>query len=30
MIPAFNEADNVPRLLADLEARPELFRSGAG
>lgn len=29
VIPAFNEAENVPRLLADLEARPELFPSGS-
>ncbi len=29
VIPAFNEADNVPRLLADLEARPELFPLGS-
>jgi len=29
VIPAFNEADNVPRLLADLEARPELFPQGS-
>lgn len=29
VIPAFNEADNVPRLLADLEARPELFPAGS-
>ncbi len=29
VIPAFNEADNVPRLLADLETRPELFPAGS-
>lgn len=29
VIPAFNEADNVPGLLADLEARPELFPQGS-
>lgn len=29
VIPAFNEADNVPRLLADLERRPELFPTGS-
>ena len=29
VIPAYNEADNVPRLLADLEARPELFPQGS-
>jgi dolichol-phosphate mannosyltransferase len=25
VVPAFNEAENVPRLLSDLEARPSLF-----
>lgn len=25
VIPAFNEEDNIPRLLADLEGRPQLF-----
>jgi dolichol-phosphate mannosyltransferase len=29
VVPAYNEADNLPRLLADLEARPELFPSGS-
>ena len=29
VIPAYNEADNLPRLLADLEARPELFPHGS-
>jgi dolichol-phosphate mannosyltransferase len=29
VIPAFNEEANVPRLLADLEARPELFPPGS-
>jgi len=28
VIPAFNEEANVPRLLADLEARPQLWRGG--
>jgi len=28
VIPAFNEEANVPRLLADLEGRPELWRGG--
>jgi len=28
VIPAFNEEGNVPRLLADLESRPELWRGG--
>jgi dolichol-phosphate mannosyltransferase len=28
VIPAFNEEANVPRLLADLEARPDLWRDG--
>ena len=28
VIPAFNEEANVPRLLADLESRPELWRDG--
>ena len=29
VIPAFNEEANVPRLLADLEVRPELWAGGA-
>src|SRR4051794_8650994 len=29
VVPAFNEADNLPRLLADLEARPALFPEGS-
>jgi dolichol-phosphate mannosyltransferase len=29
VIPAFNEEKNLPRLLADLEARPALFPSGS-
>ncbi len=29
VVPAFNEADNVPRLFADLERRPELFPAGS-
>jgi dolichol-phosphate mannosyltransferase len=28
VIPAFNEEENVPRLLADLEARPMLWQGG--
>ena len=28
VVPAYNEALNVPRLLADLEARPSLWRDG--
>lgn len=28
VIPAFNEQENVPRLLADLEARPALWQGG--
>ncbi|HMJ36863.1 MAG TPA: glycosyltransferase family 2 protein [Baekduia sp.] len=28
VIPAYNEEGNLPRLLADLEARPELWRGG--
>ena len=28
VIPAYNEEANVPRLLADLESRPELWRGG--
>jgi dolichol-phosphate mannosyltransferase len=28
VVPAFNEEANVPRLLRDLERRPELWRSG--
>jgi dolichol-phosphate mannosyltransferase len=28
VVPAFNEEANVPRLLADLESRPELWRGG--
>ncbi|HUK95980.1 MAG TPA: glycosyltransferase [Gaiellaceae bacterium] len=27
VIPVYNEAENLPRLLADFEARPELFRN---
>jgi dolichol-phosphate mannosyltransferase len=29
VIPAFNEEDNVPRLFAELEARPHLFAEGS-
>jgi len=29
VIPAFNEEANLPRLIADLEARPELFPAGS-
>ncbi len=29
VIPAYNEAENIPNLLADLEARPELFPIGS-
>lgn len=29
VIPAFNEAENLPRLLADLESRPWLFVQGS-
>lgn len=29
VVPAFNEADNLPRLLADLETRPALFPAGS-
>ena len=29
VVPAFNEIDNLPRLLADLEHRPELFPDGS-
>ena len=28
VVPAFNEESNLPRLLADLEARPELWAGG--
>src|SRR5207342_1632780 len=28
VIPVFNEEENVPRLLADFESRPALFRAG--
>jgi dolichol-phosphate mannosyltransferase len=28
VVPVFNEEENVPRLLADFESRPELFASG--
>jgi dolichol-phosphate mannosyltransferase len=29
IVPAFNEAENLPRLLADLETRPSLFPEGS-
>jgi dolichol-phosphate mannosyltransferase len=29
VVPAFNEEDNLPRLLNDLEGRPELFPNGS-
>lgn len=29
VVPAFNEIDNLPRLLEDFEARPELFPEGS-
>jgi dolichol-phosphate mannosyltransferase len=29
VVPAYNEAENLPRLLRDLEARPALFPSGS-
>jgi dolichol-phosphate mannosyltransferase len=29
VVPAYNEADNLPRLLADLETRPALFPEGS-
>jgi dolichol-phosphate mannosyltransferase len=29
VVPAYNEADNLPRLLADLESRPALFPLGS-
>ena len=29
VVPAFNEAENLPRLLADLEARPKMFPAGS-
>src|SRR3954453_8817142 len=29
VVPAFNEAENLPRLLADLERRPSLFPEGS-
>ena len=29
VIPAYNEEENLPRLFADLESRPELFRGAA-
>src|SRR5262245_27534638 len=29
VVPAFNEIDNLPRLLEDLEGRPELFPPGS-
>jgi dolichol-phosphate mannosyltransferase len=29
VVPAFNEIENLPRLLQDLEARPELFPEGS-
>ena len=28
IVPAFNEEDNLPRLIADLEARPQLWQGG--
>ena len=28
-VPAFNEADNLPRLFSDLECRPSLFPVGS-
>ena len=28
VVPVYNEAENVPRLLADFESRRELFRAG--
>lgn len=28
VVPVYNEAENVPRLLADFEARPALFQNG--
>ena len=28
VVPVYNEAENVPRLLADFECRPELFGGG--
>ena len=28
VVPAYNEAQNLPRLLADLESRPELWEGG--
>jgi dolichol-phosphate mannosyltransferase len=29
VVPAFNEAENLPRLLRDLEGRPDLFADGS-
>lgn len=29
VVPAYDEVENLPRLLADLEARPELFPTGS-
>jgi dolichol-phosphate mannosyltransferase len=29
VVPAYNEVENLPRLLADLEARPSLFPEGS-
>ena len=28
VVPAYNEAQNLPRLLADLESRPEIWEGG--
>ena len=28
VVPVYNEAENLPRLLADFEARPALFQNG--
>ena len=28
VVPAYNEAQNLPRLIADLESRPELWQGG--
>jgi dolichol-phosphate mannosyltransferase len=29
VVPAFNEVDNLPRLFADLERRPDIFHAGS-